>query len=108
MALFLLMLQQVILVAGLALLGQFVVAIFNWNRRGENFVYQLFGILTRPVVRLVRLITPRVVLDQHVPLAAFLLLLFGYFAVGFWQRDVCLADLTQAGCDRWVAARAGG
>ena len=108
MALFLLILQQLILVAALALAGQFIVAIFNWNRRHENFVYQLFAILTRPLVRLVRLVTPRVVLDQHVPLATFLVLLIGYLAVGFWQRDVCLGDLAQAGCERWATARSGG
>jgi hypothetical protein len=29
----------------------------------------------------------------------------GYFVVGFFHRDVCLGDLTQAGCARWAAAR---
>jgi len=106
-AMLLLILQTLIMVAGLSLFGQLVVGIFNWNRRHENFVYQLFSILTRPFVRVVRLITPRVVLDQHVPLATFLLLLIGYFAIGFWHRDVCLRDLAQPGCDRWEAARAG-
>jgi uncharacterized protein YggT (Ycf19 family) len=62
MALALLILQTLILIAGLALIGQFLVGIFNWKRRQENFVYQLFGIVSRPVVRLVRLITPRIVL----------------------------------------------
>jgi hypothetical protein len=42
-----------------------------------------------------------------VPLVAFLLLLMGYFGVGLWHRDVCLADLTQTGCTKWAAARAG-
>lgn len=107
MALTLLILQTLILIAGLALVGQFVVAIFNWKRRHENFVFQLFGIVSRPAVRLVRLITPRVVLDQHIPLATFLLLLVGYFAVGLWHRDVCLQDLEQRGCERWAQAYAG-
>jgi len=107
LTLFLLILQQLILIAGLSLVGQFIVAIFSWNRRHENFVYQLLAVLTRPLVRLVRLITPRVVLDQHVPLATFFVLLVGYLAVGFWHRDACLRDLAQPGCDRWVAARGG-
>lgn len=107
MALSLLILQTLILVAGLALVGQFVVGIFNWKRRHENFIYQLLAIVSRPATRLVRLITPRIVLDQHIPLATFLLLLVGYFAVGLWHRDVCLADLAQRGCERWVQAYAG-
>ncbi|MCX8003453.1 MAG: hypothetical protein N2688_00605 [Burkholderiaceae bacterium] len=107
MALILLILQTLILIAGLALVGQFVVGVFNWKRRQDNFVYQLFGIVSRPATRLVRLITPRVVMDEHIPLATFLLLLVGYFAVGLWHRDVCLDDLTQRGCERWLQAYAG-
>lgn len=105
MALFLVILQTLMLVAGLALLGQLIVGLFSWSRRRENVVYQLLGIVASPAVRLARLVSPRVVMDEHVPALAFLLLLVGYFVVGFFHRDVCLADLTQAGCARWAAAR---
>jgi uncharacterized protein YggT (Ycf19 family) len=105
LALLLVIVQTLMLVAALALFGQLIVGAFNWRRRNENFVYQLFGILTRPVVRFVRVITPRVIVDQHVPMVAFLLLFFGYFGVGLWHRDVCLGDLTQHGCTRWAEAR---
>ena len=107
MALLLVIVHTLILVAGLSLLGQGIVGVFNWRRRHENFVYQLFSIVSRPAVSFVRLITPRVILDEHVPLVAFLLLLFGYFGIGLWHREVCLQDLTQAGCAKWAAARAG-
>ena len=107
MALLLVILHTLILVAGLSLLGQGIVGLFNWRRRHENFVYHVFAIIARPVVSFARLVTPRVILDQHVPLVAFLLLLFGYFGVGLWHREVCLQDLTQAGCAKWAAARAG-
>lgn len=103
----LIIVHTLILVAGLSLLGQGIVGIFNWRGRHDNFIYQLFSIITRPVVATVRAITPRVILDQHVPLVAFLLLLFGYFSIGIWHRDVCLQDLTQTGCTKWAAARAG-
>lgn len=107
MALLIVILQTLILVAGLSLLAQGIVALFNWRRRQDNFVYQLFSIVTRPVVAVVRKVTPRIVLDEHVPLVTFLLLFFAYFLVGFWHRDVCLADLSQAGCEKWAASRAG-
>ena len=105
MALLLLVAQTLIFVAGLALLGQFVVGLFNWGRRHENVVFQLFGIVTRPVVRAIRVITPRIVLDQHVPAVAFLVCLIAYFALGFSHRAVCLNDLGQRGCEKWVEAR---
>ena len=108
MGLLLVIAHTLILVAALALFGQGIVGVFNWRGRHENFVYQLFSVVTRPVVRVVRLITPRVIIDEHVPLVAFLLLLFGYFGIGLWHRDVCLRDLNQVGCARWAAVHGGG
>jgi uncharacterized protein YggT (Ycf19 family) len=102
MALVLLVLQTLILIAGLSLFAQFVVGIFNWGRRHDNFVYQLFSILTKPVVGLVRMVTPRVIIDQHVPAVAFLVLLISYFAVGLWHRDVCMENVAASGCERWA------
>jgi len=107
LALLLVIVHTLILVAALALLGQGLVGIFNWRRRHENFVYQVFSIVTRPVVAVVRRITPRVVIDEHVPLVAFLLLVFGYFGIGLWHRDVCLGNVNQAGCARWAAVQSG-
>lgn len=105
MALVLLMVQTIIFVAGLALLGQFLVGVFAWGRRERNPVYQLFGIVARPAIGLVRAITPRLVLDRHIPLATFLICFFAYFAIGFVHRDVCLSDLSQNGCEKWAQAR---
>ena len=104
MALLLVIVQTLMLIAALALFGQFIVGIFNWGGRQQNFVYQLLAIVSKPVVGLVRLVTPRVILDQHVPAVAFLVLFMGYFAVGLWHRDVCQADVAQAGCERWQQA----
>jgi hypothetical protein len=108
MALALLIVQQLMLVAAMALLGQFIVAIFNWGARQQNFVYQLLGKIALPATWLARKVTPRVVLDQHLPAVALFLLLVGYLAAGLWHRDVCLSNLQQAGCERWVEARLGG
>ncbi len=105
MALALVIVRTLVFIAGLALLGQFIVGIFNWGRRQNNFVYQMFEIITRPVVRAVRAVTPRVIVDQHVPVVTFLICLFLYLGLGVWHRDVCLADLRQLGCEKWVEAR---
>jgi uncharacterized protein YggT (Ycf19 family) len=105
MAFLLLIAHTLLFIAGMALLGQFLVGIFSWRRRRENIVYQLFGVVARPIVRAVRIITPRVVLDTHVPLVAFLLCLMAYFAIGFSHRSVCLSDLDQRGCEKWAEAR---
>ena len=108
MAFALLALQTLVLVAALALFGQLMVGIFNWRAREQNLVYRLFKVVASPVVRLVRLVTPKVVLDQHIPIAAFMVLLFAYFWLGFEHRSACREDLAQAGCEKWAAAWSGG
>jgi uncharacterized protein YggT (Ycf19 family) len=62
MALLLLIAQTLLFVAAMALVGQFLVGLFSWRRRHENVIYQLFGMVARPVVRAVRVVTPRLVL----------------------------------------------
>lgn len=104
MAFALLAAQTVVLVAALALLGQGMVGIFNWRAREQNLVYRLFKLVASPFVKLIRLITPKVVLDRHIPLATFMLLIFAYFFLGFEHRSVCRGDVMQAGCEKWAAA----
>jgi uncharacterized protein YggT (Ycf19 family) len=103
-ALPLLIAQTLVFITASVLLGQFLVGVFHWGRRQDNVVYQLFGVVARPVVRSVRAITPRVVLDRHIPLVAFLLCVIAYFALGFAHRDACMGDVTQRSCEKWVQA----
>lgn len=108
MAFALLTAQTLVLVAGLALFGQLMVGMFNWRARDQNLVYRLFKVIASPVVKVVRLASPKIVLDQHIPVAAFLLMLFAYFWLGFEHRSACRADVAQAGCEKWAAAWSSG
>ena len=62
-------------VAGVAFLGQGVLWLLAGSKRNENIVYNLFKTLTSPVTRVTRVITPRIVIDAHIGLVAFFLLL---------------------------------
>ena len=62
-------------VAGVAFLGQGVLWVIAGSRRDQNIVYNLFKTVTSPVTKLTRLITPRVILDAHIGLVAFFLLI---------------------------------
>jgi hypothetical protein len=53
-------------VAGMMLLGQGVLWLFGPKGRDGNFVYDLFKMGTRPIVKATRVITPRFVPDAHV------------------------------------------
>jgi len=62
-------------VAGVAFLGQGVLWVLTGVKRDKNLVYNLFKTLTSPVTRVTRAITPRVIIDAHIGLVAFFLLL---------------------------------
>jgi len=62
-------------VAGVAFLGQGVLWVLAGSKRKENIVYNLFKTLTSPVTKVARLITPRIIIDAHIGLVAFFLLM---------------------------------
>ena len=62
-------------VAGVAFLGQGVLWVLTGVKRDKNLVYTLFKTITSPVTRVTRAITPRVIVDAHIGLVAFFLLI---------------------------------
>jgi hypothetical protein len=77
-------------IALLSLVGQWVLGLLAGKRRDENLFYQLFLVLTKPLIRGARLLSPRVVLDQHLPLVAFLLMMFLWIAATLTKIDICV------------------
>jgi hypothetical protein len=77
-------------IALLALLGQWVLGLLAGAKREQNLFYQILQIIGRPFVTMARLITPKLVLDRHVPLVAFLLLLFIWLGVTIYKIQTCL------------------
>ena len=69
-------LHLLVTLALLFLAGQGVLYVLAGRKRETNLFYQIFQVLTRPVIRLVRAITPKVIIDRHVPFVAFLLLVW--------------------------------
>jgi len=62
-------------VAGVAFLGQGVLWVIAGSKRDQNMIYNLFKTLTSPVTKVTRAITPRVIIDAHIGLVAFFLLM---------------------------------
>ena len=77
-------------IALMALFGQWVLGLLAGARRDQNLFYQIFQVVTRPLVSGVRRITPRVVIDRHVPLVAFLLLSFVWLIATITKIDICV------------------
>ncbi len=70
--------KAIVEVAGFALIGQGIVALFAGNNRDQNFVYVIFKIVTNPVTKLARFVSPRFVPDRHIPFVAFGLVLWAW------------------------------
>jgi len=84
--------RAVVELAGLFLLGQGALYLLAGGAREKNSIYRFFQIVTRPVVRLARLITPRVIVDRHVPVVAFFLLFWIWILFAYAKRLICVAN----------------
>jgi hypothetical protein len=62
-------------VAGVAMIGQGILWVIAGAKRDQNLVYGIFKAITSPVMKVTRWITPRVILDRHLGLVAFFLLM---------------------------------
>lgn len=79
-------LRAVVEVALLCLLGQGLVGLLAGASRAKNPVYALFAIVARPAIRATRLITPRVIIDKHIPYVAFFALFWLWIALAWVKR----------------------
>ena len=84
-------------VAGMLLLGQGVLWLFGPKARDGNFVYDLFKMGTRPIVKATRVVTPRFVHDAHIGMVSFIILVWLWLALAFAKRYLCASQGIQ--CD---------
>jgi hypothetical protein len=82
-------LRTLVEVAGFALLGQGALAILAGKYREQNAFYRVLRIVTRPVVSAVRVITPRFVIDAHIPTLTFFLLFWLWIVLAIVKRHLC-------------------
>jgi hypothetical protein len=77
-------------IALMSLLGQFLLGLLAGSKREGNFFYKLLQVLTGPFVKAVRLVTPKVVIDRHIPLAAFVLLSMVWVVATVLKVNLCI------------------
>jgi hypothetical protein len=83
-------------VAGVAMIGQGVLWVLAGAKRDQNLVYNLFKVVTLPVRKAARAITPRIVLDQHIGLVAFFLLIVLWVALTAFKIKLALESALAA------------
>jgi len=86
------LLKALVEIAAMSLLAQGVVAVLTGNSRRENFAYRLFQMVTVPVTRIARAITPRFIADRYLGLIGFCILFWLWIALIFAKAYVCHAQ----------------
>lgn len=79
-------------ILALSLLGQGVLWLVAGKSRETNVIYRMFSIITRPVMRLARLVTPKLVLDRHVWMIAVLIVIVVWVFAGHEKLKLCMTD----------------
>jgi len=79
-------LRAVIEVALLALLGQGLLFVLAGSRRDANPIYVFFRTITAPAIRVVRRLTPRLIIDRHVPVVSIFVLFWLWIFLAWAKR----------------------
>ncbi|MFM9879587.1 MAG: hypothetical protein ACKVOO_04145 [Burkholderiaceae bacterium] len=77
-------------IALLALFGQWLLGLLAGAKKDQNLFYQILQVVGRPFVIAARWVSPKFVLDRHLPLVAFLLLAFLWIGVTIMKIQTCL------------------
>lgn len=88
-------LRALVEVAMLFLLGQGLLALLAGSRRHTNTMYKLFVIVTAPVLKAVRKVSPPQIIDKHLPFVAFFLLFWLWIGLAYLKRLYCDANMLQ-------------
>jgi hypothetical protein len=78
-------------IALLALAGRWLLGVLAGQKKEDNFFYKALEAMTRPFVSAARFITPKAILDRHVPFVAFLLMGFIWIVSVIEKVRICTA-----------------
>ena len=79
-------------VAGMFLLAQGALFLLAGRKREGNFVYQLFRVVTRPVLSTARLLLPKAISDAAIPFFSFVVLFGLWILLAYARQVVCRAN----------------
>ncbi len=88
-------LRALVEVALLFLIGQGLLAVLAGGRRHTNTIYKLFVLVTSPVIKIVRKISPPQIIDKHLPFVAFFVLFWCWIGLAWLKRTYCEANMLQ-------------
>ena len=72
------------------IIGRFLLGLLAGAKRDTNVFYQLLDVASKPALWLTRKISPKLILDQHIPLATCSWLLIAWVMVLQLKIELCL------------------
>jgi hypothetical protein len=79
------------------ILGQGILYVLAAKNRETNLFYQLFRVITKPLYAATRFITPRAILDRHIPYVTLILLFWIWVFATYMKIDICTSGEVQCG-----------
>ena len=70
--------------------GRFILGLLAGVKRQTNVFWQLLDVASKPSLWLTRRFSPKLILDQHIPLAAVSWLIIAWVLVVMLKIDLCL------------------
>lgn len=77
------------------IVGQGILYVLAAKNRDTNLFYGLFRVITRPLYAAARAITPRAILDRHVPYVALILIFWIWVFATYAKIDLCTSGQVQ-------------
>ena len=72
------------------IVGRFLLGLLAGPNRDSNVFWQLLDVASKPALWITRRLSPRLILDQHIPLAAASWLTIAWVLVAMAKIDICL------------------
>ena len=85
------------------ILGQGILYVLAAKNRDTNLFYGLFRVITKPLYAATRAITPRAILDRHIPYVALMLIFWIWVFATYMKIDICASGQVQ--CETASAQR---
>jgi hypothetical protein len=79
------------------IVGRFLLGLLAGPNRDSNVFWQLLDVASKPALWITRRISPRLILDQHIPLATSSWLIIAWVVVVQMKIEICL-ELGIAAC----------
>ena len=90
MLLVVVILKSLIELSLMFILGRFLLGLMAGAKRQTNIFWQMLDIAAKPALWLTRAVSPKLILDQHIPLAAASWLLVAWVLAVKTKVDLCI------------------